>query len=139
MASLNRVELIGNMGRDPEIRYTPGGTAVASFSLATSEKVKTKSGEWEIRTEWHNIVLYARLAEVAGEYLSKGKSVYLDGKLKTRKWQDRDGKDRYTTEIIGEKLLMLGGKTGSIPDGSEDQPTSDQAHEEIPPDDNDPF
>ena len=127
MASLNRVELIGNLGRDPEIRYTPGGTAVASFSLATSEKVKNKSGEWETRTEWHNIVLYARLAEVAGEYLSKGKSVYLDGK------------DRYTTEIIGEKLLMLGGRTGGIPDGSEEQPASSQAHEDIPPDDTDPF
>jgi single-strand DNA-binding protein len=139
MASLNRVELIGNLGRDPEIRYTPGGTAVASFSLATSEKVKNKSGEWEIRTEWHNIVLYARLAEVAGEYLSKGKSVYLDGKLKTRKWQDRDGKDRYTTEIIGDKLLMLGSKHGSIPDGSDDQPSNSQAHEDIPHDDTDPF
>lgn len=139
MSSLNRVELIGNLGRDPEIRYTPGGTAVASFSLATSEKVKNKSGEWEVRTEWHNIVLYARLAEVAGEYLSKGKSVYLDGKLKTRKWQDRDGKDRYTTEIIGDKLLMLGSKTGSIPDGSDDQPSSSQAHEDIPHDDTDPF
>ena len=139
MASLNRVELIGNLGRDPEIRYTPGGTAVASFSLATSEKVKNKSGEWEIRTEWHNIVLYARLAEVAGEYLSKGKNVYLDGKLKTRKWQDRDGKDRYTTEIIGDKLLMLGSKNGSIPDGSDDQPSNSQAHEDIPHDDTDPF
>ena len=139
MASLNRVELIGNLGRDPEIRYTPGGTAVASFSLATSEKVKTKSGEWEIRTEWHNIVLYARLAEVAGEYLSKGKNVYLDGKLKTRKWQDRDGKDRYTTEIIGDKILMLGSKHGSIPDGSDDQPSNSQAHEDIPHDDTDPF
>ena len=139
MASLNRVELIGNLGRDPEIRYTLGGTAVASFSLATSEKVKTKSGEWEIRTEWHNIVLYARLAEVAGEYLSKGKNVYLDGKLKTRKWQDRDGKDRYTTEIIGDKILMLGSKHGSIPDGSDDQPSNSQAHEDIPHDDTDPF
>ena len=139
MASLNRVELIGNLGRDPEIRYTPGGTAVASFSLATSEKVKNKSGEWETRTEWHNIVLYARLAEVAGEYLTKGKSVFLDGKLKTRKWQDRDGKDRYTTEIIGDKLLMLGGKTGSIPDGSEYQTSGNPADEEIPHDDTEPF
>jgi single-strand DNA-binding protein len=139
MASLNRVELIGNLGRDPEIRYTAGGTAVASFSLATSEKVKNKSGDMETRTEWHNIVLYARLAEVAGEYLSKGKSVYLDGRLKTRKWQDRDGKDRYTTEIIGEKLLMLGGKTGGIPDGHDDQPHGAAAHVEIPPDDTEPF
>ena len=139
MASLNRVELIGNLGRDPELRYTPGGTAVASFSLATGEKVKTKSGEWEIRTEWHNIVLYARLAEVAGEYLTKGTSVYLDGKLKTRKWQDRDDKDRYTTEIIGDKLLMLGSKTGSIPDGGDDQLSNSQTDEAIPHDDTDPF
>ena len=82
---------------------------------------------------------YARLAEVAGEYLSKGKSVFLDGKLKTRKWQDRDGKDRYTTEIIGDKLLMLGGKTGGIPDGHDDQPHGSPEHEEIPLDDTDPF
>ena len=129
MASLNRVELIGNLGRNPEIRYTPGGTAVASFSLATSEKVKTKAGDYETRTEWHNIVLYARLAEVAGEYLSKGKSVYLDGKLKTRKWQDRDGKDRYSTEIIGEKLIMLGGKTGNIPEGNGDQSDDRDGHD----------
>jgi single-strand DNA-binding protein len=143
MASLNRVELIGNLGRDPEIRYTPGGTAVATFSLATSEKVKNKSGEWEVRTEWHNIVLYARLAEVAGEYLLKGKSVYLDGKLKTRKWQDRDSKDRYTTEIIGDRLLMLGSRNNGNPEGSDDQPAESPATEEIPPtctpDDEDPF
>ena len=139
MASLNRVELIGNLGRDPEIRYTPGGTAIASFSLATSEKIKNKSGEWEVRTEWHNIVLYARLAEVAGEYLAKGKSVYLDGRLKTRKWQDRDGKDRYSTEIIGEKLIMLSGKTGNIPEGNGDQSEGRTGHDEIPHDDTEPF
>jgi single-strand DNA-binding protein len=113
MASLNRVELIGNLGRNPEIRYTTTGTAVASLALATSEKVKTKSGEREERTEWHNIILYGRLAEIAGEYLEKGKSVYLEGKLKTRKWQDKTGKDRYTTEVVGERMLMLGSnKTG---------------------------
>ena len=139
MASLNRVELIGNLGRDPEIRYTPGGTAVASFSLATSEKVKTKNGDLETRTEWHNIVLYARLAEVEGEYLTKGKSVYLDGKLKTRKWQDRDGKDRYTTEIIGEKLLMLGGRNGGGSEGNDDHVTNAPAHEELPTDETEPF
>jgi len=113
MASLNRVELIGNLGRDPEIRYTPGGTAVASFSLATSEKVKNKSGEWEERTEWHNVTLWGRLAEIAGEYLGKGKTVYIEGRLQTRKWQDKDGKDRYTTEIVGEKMQMLSRKDGS--------------------------
>jgi single-strand DNA-binding protein len=136
MASLNRVELIGNLGRDPEIRYTVAGTAVASFALATGEKVKNKSGEWVERTEWHNITLYGRLAEVAGEYLTKGKSVYLDGKLKTRKWQDKSGKDRYTTEIIGEKMLMLGGKSsGSSNDQIEAPVNEDNAS--IPIDDDD--
>ena len=139
MASLNRVELIGNLGRDPEIRYTAGGTAIASFSLATSEKVKTKSGDLETRTEWHNIVLYARLAEVAGEYLTKGKSVYLDGKLKTRKWQDRDGRDRYTTEIIGETLLMLSGRNGGGSEGNDGHVTNTPAPEELPTDETEPF
>jgi single-strand DNA-binding protein len=110
MASLNKVMLIGNLGKDPEVRYTAGGTAVASFSLATSEKFKGKSGEWEEKTEWHNITLWARLAEIAGEYLSKGKTVYIEGRLQTRKWQDKEGKDRYTTEIVGEKMQMLSGK-----------------------------
>lgn len=110
MASLNKVMLIGNLGKDPELRYTASGTAVASFSLATSDRVKNKSGEWEEKTEWHNITLWARLAEIAGEYLSKGKTVYIEGRLQTRKWQDKDGKDRYTTEIVGEKMQMLSGK-----------------------------
>ncbi|MBJ6725742.1 single-stranded DNA-binding protein [Geomesophilobacter sediminis] len=110
MASLNKVMLIGNLGKDPEVRYTAGGTAVASFSVATSEKFKNKNGEWEEKTEWHNVTLWARLAEIAGEYLSKGKTVYIEGRLQTRKWQDKDGKDRYTTEIVGEKMQMLSGK-----------------------------
>src|SRR5689334_588633 len=110
MASLNKVMLIGNLGKDPEVRYTASGTAVASFSIATSEKFKNKSGEWEEKTEWHNITLWARLAEIAGEYLAKGKTVYIEGRLQTRKWQDKDGRDRYTTEIVGEKMQMLSGK-----------------------------
>jgi single-strand DNA-binding protein len=110
MASLNKVMLIGNLGKDPEVRYTAGGTAVASFSIATTEKFKGKTGEWEEKTEWHNITLWARLAEIAGEYLSKGKTVYIEGRLQTRKWQDKEGKDRYTTEIVGEKMQMLSGK-----------------------------
>jgi single-strand DNA-binding protein len=110
MASLNKVMLIGNLGKDPELRYTASGTAVASFSVATTEKFKGKSGEWEEKTEWHNITLWARLAEIAGEYLSKGKTVYIEGRLQTRKWQDKDGKDRYTTEIVGEKMQMLSGR-----------------------------
>ena len=110
MASLNKVMLIGNLGKDPEVRYTASGTAVASFSIATSERYKSKTGEWEEKTEWHNVVLWGRQAEVAGEYLAKGKTVYIEGRLQTRKWQDRDGKDRWSTEIVGEKMQMLGGK-----------------------------
>ncbi|QSV45442.1 single-stranded DNA-binding protein [Geobacter benzoatilyticus] len=113
MASLNKVLLIGNLGKDPEVRYTASGTAVASFSLATSEKFKNKEGEWEERTEWHNVTLWGRLAEIAGEYLAKGKTVFIEGRLQTRKWQDKDGKDRYTTEIVGEKMQMLSRKDGS--------------------------
>ncbi|NMC75615.1 MAG: single-stranded DNA-binding protein [Geobacteraceae bacterium] len=110
MASLNKVMLIGNLGRDPEVRYTTSGTAVASFSLATTEKFKNKAGEWEERTEWHTITMWGRLAEIAGEYLSKGKNVYIEGRLQTRKWQDRDGRDRYTTEVVADKMQMLGGR-----------------------------
>ena len=110
MASLNKVMLIGNLGKDVELRYTAGGTAVASFSIATTEKFKGKSGDWEEKTEWHAVTLWARLAEIAGEYLSKGKTVFIEGRLQTRKWTDKDGKDRYTTEIVGEKMQMLSGK-----------------------------
>ncbi len=110
MASLNKVMLIGNLGKDPEVRYTTSGAAVASFSLATSERFKNRNGEWEERTEWHNVTLWGRQAEVAGEYLAKGKTVYIEGRLQTRKWQDRDGRDRYTTEVVGERMQMLGGK-----------------------------
>jgi single-strand DNA-binding protein len=110
MASLNKVMLIGNLGKDPEVRFTASGQAVASFSLATSEKFKGKSGEMEERTEWHNITLWGKLAEIAGEYLSKGKTVYIEGRLQTRKWQDKSGNDRYTTDIVGDKMQMLSPK-----------------------------
>ena len=110
MASLNKVMLIGNLGKDPEVRYTGSGQAVAGFSLATSEKFKNKTGEWEERTEWHNITLWGKLAEIAGEYLSKGKTVYIEGRLQTRKWQDKSGNDRYTTDIVGDKMQMLSPK-----------------------------
>ena len=109
MASLNKVMLIGNLGRDPEVRYTASGQAVASFSLATTEKFKNKNGEWEDRTEWHRVTLWARLAEIAGEYLSKGKTVYIEGRLQTREYE-KDGIKRYTTEIVGEKMQMLSPK-----------------------------
>lgn len=129
MASLNKVMLIGNLGKDPEVRYTAGGTAVASFSIATSEKFKGKTGEWEEKTEWHNITLWARLAEIAGEYLSKGKTVYIEGRLQTRKWQDKEGKDRYTTEIVGEKMQMLSGK-GEGGGGQQQRPAGRPAQQE---------
>lgn len=124
MASLNKVMLIGNLGKDPEVRYTAGGTAVASFSLATTEKFKGKDGNWEEKTEWHNVTLWARLAEIAGEYLAKGKTVFIEGRLQTRKWTDKDGKDRYTTEIVGEKMQMLSGKGEG--GGSQRQPKPQQ-------------
>lgn len=111
MASLNKVMLIGNLGKDPEVRYTGSGQAVASFSLATSERFKNKqSGEWEEKTEWHRVTLWGKQAEVAGEYLARGKTVFIEGRLQTRKWTDRDGNEKYTTEIVGERMQMLGGK-----------------------------
>ena len=111
MASLNKVQLIGNLGRDPEVRYTPSGTAVANVSIATSRQWKNKdTGEKTEEVEWHRVVFYDRLAEIAGEWLKKGKPVYVEGRLKTRKWQDKEGKDQYTTEIIAEQMQMLGGK-----------------------------
>jgi len=113
MAGLNKVMLIATLGKDPEVRYTTSGAAVASFSAATNEKFKNRSGEWEERTEWHNIILWGRLAEIAVEYLAKGKPVYLEGRLQTRKWQDREGRDRYTTEIVAERMQMLGSRNGS--------------------------
>ncbi|HTP66542.1 MAG TPA: single-stranded DNA-binding protein [Geobacteraceae bacterium] len=142
MASLNKVMLIGNLGKDPEVRYTSNGTAVASFSLATSERFKNKNGEWEDRTEWHNITLWGRLAEIAGEYLAKGRTVFIEGRLQTRKWQDRDGRDRYTTEIVGDKMQMLSGKGEGARQGA-GRPESQEApaYEEpvFNPDDDIPF
>lgn len=105
---VNKVILIGNLGRDPEIRYMPNGGAVANLALATSEVWKDKNtGEQQEKTEWHRVVLFRRLAEIAGEYLKKGSKVYIEGKLQTRKWQDNQGQDRYTTEIVGNELQML--------------------------------
>ena len=111
MASVNKVILIGNLGRDPEMRYTPSGSAICSLRIATARTWKNKdSGERVEETEWHSVVMYDRLAEVAGEYLRKGRPVYVEGRLKTRKWQDKEGNDRYTTEIVAEEMKMLGGR-----------------------------
>ena len=113
MASVNKVILVGNLGRDPEVRYMPNGDAVANYSIATTETWKDKNGMRQEKTEWHNIVMYRRLAEIAGEYLKKGSSVYIEGRLQTRKWQDKQGNDRYTTEIIADQLQMLGGRNSN--------------------------
>lgn len=110
MAGINKVILVGNLGADPEIRYTPGGTAVATFRLATSEMWTNREGQKESRTEWHRIVAFGRLAEICGEYLSKGRQVYIEGKIQTRSWEDRDGNKRYTTEIVANTMQMLGGR-----------------------------
>ncbi|RTL25975.1 MAG: single-stranded DNA-binding protein [Burkholderiales bacterium] len=113
MASINKVILIGNLGRDPEVRYTPNGAAVCNVSVATTRNWKDKnSGDKIEETEWHRVVFYDRLAEIAGEYLKKGRPVYVEGRLKTRKWQDKDGKDNYTTEIVAEQMQLLGGREG---------------------------
>lgn len=111
MASVNKVILVGNLGRDPEVRYMASGEAVCNFSIATTDTWKDKNGQKQERTEWHNIVMYRRLAEIAGEYLKKGRPVYIEGRLQTRKWQDKNGQDRYTTEIIADQMQMLGGVT----------------------------
>lgn len=112
---VNKVILIGNLGRDPEIRYMPNGGAVANLALATSEVWKDKNtGEQQEKTEWHRVVLFRRLAEIAGEYLKKGSKVYIEGKLQTRKWQDNQGQDRYTTEIVGNELQMLDSRGAGV-------------------------
>ncbi len=119
MASVNKVILIGNLGRDPELKSLPSGQPVANFSIATSEKWKDKStGETKEQTEWHNIIMFGKLAEIAGQYLKKGSSVFIEGRLQTRKWQDKTGQDRYTTEIIANEMKMLGSRgdqSGSQP------------------------
>jgi len=112
MASVNKVVLVGNLGRDPETRYTTGGDAVTNIRLATTDVWKDKNGEKQERTEWHNIVFYGRQAEIAGEYLKKGRQIYVEGRLQTRKWQDKEGQDRYTTEIIADRMQMLGTREG---------------------------
>ena len=112
--SLNKVELIGNCGANPEVKYTPSGTAVANFTIATNERTKDKGGEWVDRVEWHNIVLWQRLAEIAGEYLKKGSKCYLEGRLQTRSWDDpKTNTKKYITEIVGSELILLDGKPSS--------------------------
>ena len=113
MASVNKVIIIGNLGRDPEVRYTPNGSAVCNLGIATTRNWKNKeSGERQEETEWHRVVMFDRLAEIAGEYLKKGRPVYIEGRLRTRKWTDKDGVEKYTTEIYAEQMQLLGGREG---------------------------
>jgi single-strand DNA-binding protein len=120
---VNKVILVGNLGNDPEIKYMPSGSAVANVSVATTDSWRDKgSGERQERTEWHRVVLFGRLAEIAGEYLRKGSQVYIEGRLQTRKWQGQDGQDRYTTEIVANDMQMLGGRGGGGSAGFDDRP-----------------
>lgn len=112
MASINKVILIGNLGSDPEVRFTPSGQAVANFNIATNESWKDKNGQDQDRTEWHKIVVWGKQAENCGEYLSKGRPVYIEGKLQTREWTDKDGNKRYTTEVVAQTVQFLGGRPG---------------------------
>ncbi|MFI5316783.1 MAG: single-stranded DNA-binding protein [Myxococcota bacterium] len=143
MASVNKVILVGNVGRDPELRYTQGGQPVASFSIATNERFKDKEGNWKDRTEWHRIVAWARLAEICGEYLRKGSQVYVEGRIQTRDWEDKEGNKRQTTEIVALAMQMLGRRGGesgasmgedSQARGASDEslPQSSGADDEIP-------
>ena len=110
---VNKVILVGNLGKDPEVRYMPNGNAIANITLATTDSWKDKqTGEQQEKTEWHRVVMFRRLGEIAGEYLKKGSQVYIEGKLQTRKWQDNSGNDRYTTEIVANEMQMLGGRGG---------------------------
>ena len=138
MASgLNKAILIGNLGRDPEVRYTPSGVAVANFSIATSETWTNKEGERETRTEWHRIVAFGRLGEICGEYLSKGRQIYIEGRIQTRDWEDREGIKRYTTEIVANQMLMLGARDQAESARSDDAPSPDFSSTQVPAQDDD--
>jgi single-strand DNA-binding protein len=137
MAGVNKAILVGNLGADPEIRYTPSGTAVTNFRIATSETRTNKEGVKETTTEWHRIVAFGKLAEICGEYLSKGKQVYIEGRIQTRSWDDRDGNKRQSTEIVAATMQMLGraGDRGEVPRDT----TSTNSGGESPIDDDVPF
>jgi single-strand DNA-binding protein len=137
MASVNKAILIGNLGADPDLRYTPGGQAVASFSIATTERFKNKEGEQQERTEWHNIVCWGRQAEIANEYLKKGSPVYIEGRIQTRSYDDKDGIKRYRTEIVTRQMQLLGGRPQA---GQQKETSTSQPDKGTPVDDDDlPF
>jgi len=130
---INKVILVGNLGKDPEMRYTPGGAAIANITIATSESWKDKqTGEQQEKTEWHRVVFFNRLAEIVGEYLKKGSQVYVEGRLQTRKWQDQSGQDRYTTEIVAGEMQMLGGRGGGGSSMGGDEAGIDQTPRSAP-------
>lgn len=132
--TLNKVMLIGNLGKDPEVRYMPNGQPVATITIATSEAWKDKaSGAQQEKTEWHRVVMFRKLAEIAGEYLKKGSKVYIDGRLQTRKWQDQQGQDRYTTEIVANEMQMLGGSGGGGGSSSYSAPETENHSQEMAP------
>ena len=135
MAGVNKVILIGNLGKDPEVRYLDSGVAVANFSLATTESYKNKEGERVSQTEWHNIVLWRGLAEVAEKWLKKGSSVYIEGKIRSRKWEDKEGNARYTTEILADNMTMLGKKEDSSAEKTETTPEQESIPQEEKGDD----
>ncbi|NOV27756.1 MULTISPECIES: single-stranded DNA-binding protein [Cupriavidus] len=125
MASVNKVILVGNLGADPETRYMPSGDAVTNFRLATTDRYKDKqSGEMKEATEWHRVAMFGKLAEIAAQYLRKGSSVYIEGRIRTRKWQDQSGQDKYSTEIVADQMQMLGGRSG----GGADEGSSDDGY-----------
>jgi len=139
MASVNKVILVGNLGRDPEVRYTPSGTAVANFSLATTENWTNKEGQKESRTEWHRVVAWGRLGEICGEYLSKGKQVYIEGRIRTNEWEDQEGNKRQTKEIVALTMQMLGAKTGGETYADEGPASEPKSGPRQPIDDDIPF
>ncbi len=134
MRGVNKVILVGNLGKDPEVRYTPSGMAVCNFSIATTENWKDKEGNKQDKTEWHKIVTFGKLAEISGEYLAKGKQIYIEGRLQTRSWDDKSGVKHYTTEVVASEMLMLGGPKDS---GKGSPAASATAAEEPPPPDMD--
>ncbi len=124
MASVNKVILVGNLGRDPETRYSADGAAIANVSVATTRRYKDASGQQQEETEWHRVVFFGRLAEIAGEYLRKGRPVYVEGRLRTRKWTDKEGIEKYTTEIVAENMQMLGSREGMGAGDADDMPAA---------------
>jgi single-strand DNA-binding protein len=132
MASVNKAIILGNLGKDPEVKVLTNGDAVCNFSIATTENWKDKEGNKQEKTEWHNVVMYRKLAEIAGEYLKKGSSVYIEGALQTRKWTNKEGQERYTTEIVANSMQMLGGKPQEKPEKQQEENYSQDDSRSVP-------